>query len=107
MIVVADRLEAAYAPGQALDLQVHVVSDLRTPLVENRIQARLTWPGGTRVWSFEGDVEADSCTRIGALRHVLPALSDGGPVTLDLDLEWSGGNAHSSYESHVSSVTGP
>jgi beta-mannosidase len=105
VIVVADRLDAAYAPGQALDLQVHVVSDLRTPLVNNRVRAQLRWPGGTRVWSFEGDVEADSCTRIGALRHVLPAESGDGAVTLELDLEWSGGTAHSSYESYVSSVT--
>jgi beta-mannosidase len=105
VIVVADRLEPAYAPGQSVEVQVHVVSDLRTPLAGNRVQACLSWPGGTRAWSFEGDLEADACTRIGTLHHVLPAASADGAVTLDLDLEWSGGNAHSSYDSVVSSVT--
>ncbi len=36
VIVVADRLADVYAPGQTVRAAVHVVSDLRTPLVDNR-----------------------------------------------------------------------
>ncbi len=107
VIVVADRLAPSYAPGQSLDINVHVVSDLRAPLEGNRVQARLSWPGGARQWTFGGDVGADSCIRVGGLRHVLPADTGNGPVRLDLDLEWLGGQTHSTYESHVSSVTTP
>jgi hypothetical protein len=106
VIVVADRLAPSYEPGQTLELQVHVVSDLRAPLVDNRVRAELTWPGGARVWTFRGDVAADTCARVGVLRHILPPETQAGALILDLDLEWLGGEAHSSYESHVSIVTG-
>jgi beta-mannosidase len=105
VIVVADRLAPAYMPGQALVVAIHVVSDLRTPLLGNEVRARLAWAGGARTWRFEGRVEADSCARVGTLRHTIPAEAVGGPVTLELDLEWPGGKACNRYESEVSSVT--
>ncbi len=83
------------------------MSDLRAPLPDNQVRARLTWPGGARVWTFEGDVEADSCAHVGVLRQALPAEARAGRLTLELDLEWFGGRAHNSYESHVSIVTDP
>ena len=43
------------APGDALALDVHVVSDRRTDLT-GRIDAELTWDGGGHRWAFEGDV---------------------------------------------------
>jgi hypothetical protein len=82
-----------------------VVSDLRSPLLDNRVRARLSWPGGTRLWTFAGDVGADSCVRVGVLRYAIPVEAGAGALTLELDLEWLGGEAHSSYASHVSSVT--
>jgi beta-mannosidase len=105
VIVVADRLAPSYTPGETVELRVHVVSDLRASLPDNQVRARLTWPGGTRVWTFAGDVEADSCAHVGVLRQALPAEAHAGRLTLELDLEWFGGAAHNSYESRVSIVT--
>ena len=42
-------------PGDALALDVHVVSDRRIDL-SGRIGAMLEWDGGRHEWSFEGDV---------------------------------------------------
>ena len=46
VIVVADRLPATVTPGDALALDVHVVSDLRVAVDDARVTARLRWPGG-------------------------------------------------------------
>jgi beta-mannosidase len=106
VIVVADRPAPSYRRGNEVRLDVHVVSDLRTPIVGGRVRAELTWPGGTRSWWFEGDVDADSCTRVGTLHMALPDLVAGrpnpsGPLTVDLDLAWSGGKAHNRYHSVI------
>ncbi|HEX9548015.1 MAG TPA: hypothetical protein VF942_11795, partial [Acidimicrobiales bacterium] len=104
VIVVADRPAPSYCPGEAVRLDVHVVSDLRSPIVGGRVRAELSSPATTRTWWFEGDVEADSCTRVGTLHVVLPDLEVGrpnpsGPLTVDLDFAWSGGKAHNRYHS--------
>jgi hypothetical protein len=84
VIVVADRLPGAVRPGAALELDVHVVSDLRIPLVRAAVSAELTWPGGHRAWHWGGEVTADSCLRIGRVEAVVP---DGaGEMVLDLTL---------------------
>lgn len=91
VIVVADRLPAHLHPGDALALDVHVVSDLRVPVGAARVTARLSWPGGAeeRVWI--GDVPADSCVRVGTLGLVAPDAD--GEITLDLFLEADGTEA--------------
>jgi beta-mannosidase len=105
VIVVADRLAPAYAPGQPVAAAVHVVSDLRSPLTGNEVLARLAWPGGERTWRFAGDVDADTCAYVGTLRVTLPTGTVPGPLTLDLSLEWREGKACNRYESEVSTVT--
>jgi beta-mannosidase len=102
VIVVADRLEAAYRPGQALALDVHVVSDLRTPLVWARVAVVVSWTCGGHRWWFEGDVPPDSCVRVGTLQVVVPDAP--GPLRLALDLESSAGKAANRYESTVTSA---
>ena len=72
VIVVADRPPAVVAPGDALALDVHVVSDLRHPVVDADITAELLWPGGTRTWRWRGDVPADGCERVGTVQVVVP-----------------------------------
>ena len=84
VIVVADQLPAAVAAGDALALDVHVVSDLRVPVVGGRIDAALSWPGGSHAWSWEGDVPADSVVRVGTISYVVPEGVDR--LTLDLEL---------------------
>jgi beta-mannosidase len=82
VIVVADRLPASVAPGDELDLDVHVVSDLRSPLRGAETTARLSWPGGEQSWRWQGDVPADACVRVGRIEAAVPA----GPGDLVLEL---------------------
>ncbi|MDP9074753.1 MAG: hypothetical protein M3N98_11370 [Actinomycetota bacterium] len=101
VIVVADRPAESYQPGQDIRLDIHVVSDLRVAIVGAVVHARLSWPGGNRAWSFQGDLGPDSCVRVGSVQLTAPDAP--GPLVLDLDLERTGGQAHNRYESHISS----
>jgi beta-mannosidase len=99
VVVVADRLPAAVVPGDALALDVHVVSDRREPVEGARVSARLSWPGGEHRWRWAGDVEADACVRVGTLQAVAP---DVGPLALDLRLRLPGGeDVTNRYEAAV------
>ena len=84
VIVVADRLPAEVAPGDALALDVHVVSDLRHALAACVVTATLSWDGGQHEWRWAGDVDADACVRIGTVEAVVPAVP--GALTLTLEL---------------------
>jgi beta-mannosidase len=88
VIVVADRLPAESMAGDALALDVHVVSDLRTPLPGIEVHAHLAWEGGEHHWRFGGDVDADSCARIGTLQIEVPDRP--GPLALTLTLTGDG-----------------
>ena len=57
---------ARHAPGEALALDVHVVSDLRAQLDDAEVTAALHWTGGSRTWRWRGDIPADGCA---ARRH--------------------------------------
>jgi beta-mannosidase len=98
VIVVADRLPAGTAPGDALALDVHVVSDLRHPLPDATVTAVLGWTGGSHRWGWRGDVPADACARIGTIQAVVP--DEPGPLTLDL--RFSAGDV--SAENHDETV---
>jgi hypothetical protein len=84
VIVVADRLPAVLRPNQTLGLDVHVVNDLRVPLEQARVTARLSWEGGSQAWAWEGSVGSDGCVRVGTISIVTPEAY--GPMQLDLDL---------------------
>ena len=101
VIVVADRPAAAYGPRSQIALDLHVVSDLRTPLERAQVRAELNWPGGARTWWFEGDVHADSCSRVGRLVTTLPPGVRPGPLVLELDLQWAGGKVTNRYDSFL------
>ena len=68
VIVVADRLPDAVVPGEALALDVHVVSDRRASIERATISAVLSWPGGDQGWRWTGDVPADGCVRVGTIQ---------------------------------------
>ena len=102
VIVTSDRPAPSYRPGERLNLAVHAVSDLRTPLGDATARAVLSWPGGSRSWRFSGDVPPDSCALIGRVDHVIPPGARSGPLRIELALEWAGGKATNSYESRVS-----
>ncbi|MFP5254771.1 MAG: glycosyl hydrolase 2 galactose-binding domain-containing protein [Acidimicrobiia bacterium] len=103
VIVVADRPPETVAPGEALALDVHVVSDLRHPLEGLVVTAELTWAGGHRSWRWQGDLPADACQLIGTAQIVVPDAR--GDLRLVLTCrEGKGGTvlADNEYVSHVS-----
>lgn len=85
VIVVADRLPATVAPGDCLALDVHVINDLREPLIDALLRAHLRWATGEHEWSFVGTADADDCTRIATLQFVVPDAP--GQLWLDLTLD--------------------
>jgi beta-mannosidase len=101
VIVVAERLPATVAPGQALALDVHVVSDLRTSLDAAVVSARFSWPGGDHRWRWQGDVGADACVRVGTISFVVPTVEATGPLSLDLRLETGEVEATNHYEADI------
>ena len=99
VIVTADRPAAVYGPGDAVALDVHVVSDLRTPVPNARVTADLSWEDGGLSWSWSGDIPPDSCERVGTLRLTAPAAP--GPLVLDLSLDAADVKAANRYESLI------
>jgi beta-mannosidase len=95
VIVVADRLPETVRGGDALALDVHVVSDLRTPIEGAVVTARLAWTGGERTWRWQGDVEADACVRVGTVQLVVPPGE--GELALDLVCEHDGQTTDNRY----------
>jgi len=77
VVVIADRLPPTVAPGRALALDVHLVSDLRTALLDATVTATARWPGGEVARRWSGGAPADSCVRIGRLRVELPRTARG------------------------------
>ncbi|MCU1462226.1 MAG: putative glycosidase [Acidimicrobiales bacterium] len=99
VIVVADRPAAAYRPGQPIALDVHVVSDLRTPIRGAEVTAALGWPGDEQRWRWGGDIPADGCERVGTLQAVVPDAP--GELTLSLDLSAGEMTAINRYVSRI------
>ncbi|HUF32306.1 MAG TPA: hypothetical protein VMN58_03740 [Acidimicrobiales bacterium] len=98
VIVVADRPPVGVAPGDALALDVHVVSDLRRPLTAT-VTATLAWDGGERTWRWEGEVAADAVARVGTVEAVVP--DEPGALTLTLTLRSPDATADNRYESTI------
>ena len=93
VLVVADWRPEAWHRGHPFSAQVHVVNDLRTPLVGAVLKATLRWPGGGKTWAFAAgaDVPADSCVRVGNLYASLPTeLAPRAGIELGLELHWEG-----------------
>jgi beta-mannosidase len=100
VIVVADRLPEALRPGDALALDMHVVSDRRAPVAGAEVTAKLAWSGGDHAWRWAGDVPADSVTKVGTLQVVTPDAP--GPLVLALELRLPDGELVTNRdESHV------
>ena len=104
VIVVAERLPAVVVPGDAMALDVHVVSDRHEPLAELDVTARLHWRGGGHAWRWTGEVAADGCQRVGTVSFVVPDVT--GDVVLDLELSGPDDLAVTNrYRAPVSSLT--
>jgi beta-mannosidase len=100
VIVVADRLPAAVDVGQALALDIHVVSDRRDPVDGAEVTAKLSWAGGDQAWRWAGDVAADACAKVGTLSVIVPDAV--GPLALDVELRLPDGERIANrYESAI------
>jgi beta-mannosidase len=84
VIVVIDTLPNPLAPGQSLELDVHVVSDLREAIAAT-VAVTASWRGGHRQWGFRGDAEADQCAFVGRLSFVAPESPGDLLIGLALD----------------------
>ena len=80
VVVVAEYPAAAYCPGGALALDLHVVSELRRPLQGVRLTARL----GDEEAVWEGDVGADSVCGVGRFEAAAPEKAGVHALVLDL-----------------------
>jgi len=99
VIVVADPLRTQLIAGEAVALDVHVVSDLRRLLEHVQCSATLRWPGGSHQWTWVGDVPPDSCVRVGTVQFVVPDVAGG--LWLDLTLEHADTAATNRYTATV------
>ncbi len=84
VLVTADPLPAETAPGDRIDLDVHVISDLRDPIDFAVVDAVASWSGGNQRWRFGGPVPADEVVKVGRVRLEVPNAH--GPLTLELKL---------------------
>jgi beta-mannosidase len=84
VLVVVDPLPPLVASGDRFELDVHVVSDLRTPLDFAVVDAIAAWPGGEQRWRFGGTVPADEVVKVGRLSLVVPGVV--GKLTLGLTM---------------------
>jgi beta-mannosidase len=82
VLVVADQPPAFVRPGDRLDLDVHLISDLREPLDFAVVDATATWQGSIQRWRFGGPVAADEVVRVGRIRLAVPDVN--GALTIDL-----------------------
>jgi beta-mannosidase len=99
IIVIAERAPAMVLPGDAVALDVHVVSDRRTAVPDAVISAVLSWEGGHHGWRWEGEVPSDSCVRVGTVQLVVPDAP--GALVLDLDLVGADTAVSNRYESLI------
>lgn len=74
-------------PGDVLHCDVHVISDLRVPLIDARCRVQLTWEGGEATWEFGGDIDADDCVRVGRIKFAVPTGADRISATLTVEAD--------------------
>jgi beta-mannosidase len=72
VVVITDPLPPIVVPGARIELDVHVVNDLRSALVGATVAITCTWRGGRQQWAFRGDVDPDAVARVGRIDLVVP-----------------------------------
>lgn len=84
VLVVIDPLPDLVAPGDPLDLDVHLISDLRVPIDFAVVDAVANWSSGEQRWRFGGSVAADDVVKVGRIRLDVPDTT--GLLTIDLTI---------------------
>ena len=100
--VIADPLPADVAPGDRLDLDVHVVSDLREPLDFAVVDVVASWRTGDERWRFGGPIAADDVVKVGRIRLEVP----DAPGRLTLELHLTSGDTTSTNR-YAATITTP
>lgn len=72
VIVVADLPPDWANPGDLIELDLHLVNDLRVPIGDAQVEATARWAGDSARWKFAGPVEADDVVKIGTLQMPVP-----------------------------------
>lgn len=99
VVVIADPLPAEVEPSERLELDVHVVSDLRHPIDFAVVDAVATWRGGQQRWRFGGPIPADDVVKVGRLHWEVPDAD--GAVALALTLTAGDVSASNRYATTV------
>jgi beta-mannosidase len=99
VVVIADRPPDFVAPGDDLDLDVHVVNDLRHDVDPAVVDVVANWAGGERRWRFGGAVPADECVKVGAISLSIPETL--GVLTIELTLTAGDIRAKNRYSTAV------
>ena len=130
VIVVADRPPHHVHPGDRLSLDVHVVNDLHIALSDIVVHAHLSYGEqfadraegeDRRAWSWQGDIGADVCERVGTIELEVPvptppadavhgssSAAEGSSVRpLELELELEGPDLHVTTTYGTWVVAGP
>jgi beta-mannosidase len=95
VIVVADRLPEVVSAGEPVELDVHVVSDLRRAIDDADVTATLRWADGARTWRWGGEIAADACVKVGTVRH--DGGFESGPIELSLTCRYEGTEVTNRY----------
>jgi beta-mannosidase len=99
VLVVADPMPDELHPGDRFDADVHVVSDLRTPLDFAVVDVVASWRGGSQRWRFGGPVAADDVVLVGRIH--LDIAEATGPIMLDLRLTAGDVTSHNHYATTI------
>lgn len=99
VLATLDRWPSCLHPGETFSGDVHVISDLRSPVADARCRISARWEGGARDWEFAGDLEPDSCALVGSIAFAVPDGTDY--VTVSLSVEGDGRGATNAYSSPV------
>jgi len=100
VIVTADEPPLTVGVGQALTLDVHAVSDVRSTIAEAVTKVTATWPNGEHRWGWRGKLHADAATRVGSIRFIVPETR--GTLQFSLELEAGEHRATNIYTTEVS-----
>ncbi|MEM9037139.1 MAG: hypothetical protein AAGA99_15200 [Actinomycetota bacterium] len=84
VVILTDALPASLPAGERLRQDVHVVSDLRSELIDVEAIAELDVDGEVTTWRWTGDIAPDSVSKVGTIDHRVPA--DGRELRLRLVL---------------------
>jgi beta-mannosidase len=102
VIVVVDRPPAIVAPGEVLQLDVHVVNDTRIPIETATVDIVASWSGGERRWRFGGDAAADDVVKVGTIDLEIPIAL--GALTIDVRLDAEGVHASNHYGTAITAL---